>query len=268
MTPSRKTSGNTPSIILFAGLLAVFVGVIALLFDLHPPRQPGFGWTIFLAGLAIAVLGFALKQSPSTSTSSSFRPEIKSLIKTEAEQTGFAPATSNINPSAVSFVAPSVAATIETRTDPLSKSITPEILNIRFAIYRCEISSDQFKAIYQNATQKELKWYEISAIVVRQFPYQAPWEGKLLLDIVPVVVAGEKMHPCRVLSNTYVNYGVLPQGQSTSTKENMRRLAAFILSQSRSIFVDPGTDYFVHAGQPPVRFLSMAQFVEYDSQYE
>ena len=149
----------------------------------------------------------------------------------------------------------------------LSKPLTPDILNLRFVAYRCEISTDQFKVIYPNATQKELKWFEVGSLVIRQFPFQAPWEGKLLLDVVPVAVGDEKIQPVRILSSTYVNYGFLPQGQSASTKENIRRLTNFILSQNRSIFIDPGTDYFVHAGQPPVRFLSMSQFTEYDSRY-
>lgn len=169
----------------------------------------------------------------------------------------------------VSFVAPIGSTNIAEapKRDLLSKSITPEILNLRFVAYRCEIAGDHVKAIYQNASQTELKWFEVSSLVIRQFPFQPPWDGKLLLDIVPLAVAGEKIQPVRILSSTYVNYGFLPQGQSASAKENMRRMATFILSQNRSIFIDPGTDYFVHAGQPPVRFISMSQFTEYDARY-
>ncbi len=170
-------------------------------------------------------------------------------------------------PKSVSFVAPAAPQADTVRRDMPSKSLTPEILNLRFAAYRCEIANDHFKAIYQNASQKELKWFEVSALVIRQLPFQAPWEGKVILDIVPMIVAGEKVQPVRVLSSTFVNYGFMPQGQSASTKENIRRLANFIVSQNRSIYIDPGTDSFVQAGQPPVRFLSMSQFTEYDSRY-
>ena len=180
-----------------------------------------------------------------------------------------APIHSGPGPKPVSFVAPVVP--VDSAENPMpeviSKTITPEILNIRYAAYRCEISTESLRAIYQNASQRELKWFEISSIVIRQMPYQAPWEGKLILDILPNVVAKEKIHPIRILSSTYVNYGFMPQGQSASTKENIRRLASHILTQNRSVYMDPGTDYFVHAGQPPVRFLSMSQFTEYDSRY-
>jgi hypothetical protein len=192
-------------------------------------------------------------------------PEPGSLI---GAQTLAMPASVS-GPKPVSFVAKPAAAIPQknVKRELLSKSLTPEILNLRFVAYRCEIAADHFKAIYQNATLKELKWFEVSALVLRQLPIQPPWEGKLLLDVVPVAIAEEKIQPVRILSSTYVNYGFLPQGQSASTKENIRRLSSFILSQNRSIFIDPGTDYFIHAGQPPVRFLSMSQFTEYDSQY-
>jgi hypothetical protein len=173
-------------------------------------------------------------------------------------------------PKPVSFVAhPTSAIQPEIgKREMLSKALTPEILNLRFVAYRCEIAIDHFKAIYQNATQREVKWFEIGSLVIRQFPFQQPWDGKLLLDVVPISAGREKIQPIRILSSTYVNYGFLPQGQSASTKENIRRLSNFILSQNRSIFIDPGTDYFVHAGQPPVRFLSMLQFSEYDASYK
>jgi hypothetical protein len=174
-----------------------------------------------------------------------------------------------VGPKPISFVAPAppLSATEPMKTGAISKSITPEVFNLRFVAYRCEISSDRLKIIFQNSSQTELKWFEISALVVRQFPFQPPWEGKVLLDLVPVVGAGEKIYPVRILSSTYVNYGILAQGQSASAKENIRRLASYLLLQNLSIFIDPGTDYFIHAGQPPVRFLSMSQFTEYDSRY-
>jgi hypothetical protein len=168
----------------------------------------------------------------------------------------------------ISFVVPVAAG--DSTASPLetaSKIVTPGIANIRFAAYRCEISNENLRMIYQNGSQRELKWYEINAIVVRQLPYEEQWEGRLILDIIPNSIAKEKVRPFRILSNTFVNYAFLPQGQSASTRENIRRLAAFALSQHRSIYLDPGTDYFVHAGQPPVRFVSMGQFTEYDLRY-
>jgi hypothetical protein len=203
-----------------------------------------------------------------------FVPSVSSNASSHAAQAPIHPVSLAV-PSApesfkpVSFVAPIGPTNIAEapKRDLLSKSITPEILNLRFVAYRCEIAVDHVKAIYQNASQTEMKWFEVSSLVIRQFPFQSPWEGKLLLDIVPLAVAGEKIQPVRILSSTYVNYGFLPQGQSASAKENMRRMATFILSRNRSIFIDPGTDYFIHAGQPPVRFINMSQFTEYDARY-
>ena len=191
------------------------------------------------------------------------------VLRVAAPAHGFSTPVATSGPKPVSFVANPASAIQQEiiKRELFSKSLTPDILNLRFVAYRCEIFTDHFKAIYPNATQKELKWFEVGSVVIRQFPFQAPWEGKLLLDVVPVVVGEERTQPVRILSSTYVNYGFLPQGQSASTKENIRRLTSFILSQNRSIFIDPGTDYFVHAGQPPVRFLSMSQFTEYDSRY-
>lgn len=267
MAPSGKTSFSASRLLLYAGILFTFAGFVALLFDLHPLRQPDFGWITLLIGLILLLVAFALHLRPAANTQTVIQPTAPRNVESTSE-TSFSTAPTSSSPRPLSFVANSeTPSQPDLRKEVLSKAITPEILNIRFAAYRCEIAKDHFKAVYQNATQNELKWYEIGSLVIRQFPLQPPWEGKLLVDIVPIAVAGEKINPVRILSTTYVNYGFLPQGQSASTRENLRRFANFILSQNRSIFVDPGTDSFVHAGQPPVRFLSMAQFMEYDTRY-
>jgi hypothetical protein len=256
--------------VLLVGAILLAFGLIAALFDVRLLQKLGLGWGSTFFGILFLLIArglVAIRDIGNTSANEQSRIGISSAPS--AAQVS----TSNPSPSgprSISFVGiPQVGTTHPDvgRSDVLSKSLTPEILNLRFVAYRCEISADHLKAIYQNATQKEFKWLELSSLIIRQFPFQEPWEGKLLLDIIPHVVAGEKVQPVRILSTTYVNYGSLPQGQAASTKENIRRLASYILSQNRSIFVDPGTDYFVHAGQPPVRFLSMSQFVEYDTRY-
>jgi hypothetical protein len=258
------------TLILWVGGILFVFGLIAALFDVRFLHKLGLGWgsTVFgilfliIARGLVAIRGISSASANEQSTSSLYSPPAASQVSPSGPSSG--------GPKSVSFVGKPQGATAQPdvgRSDVLSKSLTPEILNLRFVAYRCEISPDHLKAIYQNATQKEFKWLELSSLIIRQFPFQEPWEGKLLLDIIPNVVAGEKVQPVRILSTTYVNYGSLPQGQAASTKENIRRLASYILSQNRSIFVDPGTDYFVHAGQPPVRFLSMSQFVEYDTRY-
>jgi hypothetical protein len=263
-------------LVIVGGILLV-IGLTTSLFELHSLQNIGLGWQCILSGSFLLALGYLIQhRQTSESHPVEYKAEVPQPLKqqtTEATSKSAVsptlPVHSGPGPKPVSFVAPVVP--VDSAENPMpeviSKTITPEILNIRYAAYRCEISTESLRVIYQNATQRELKWYEISSIVIRQMPYQAPWEGKLILDLLPNVVAKEKIHPIRILSSTYVNYGFLPQGQSASTKENIRRLASHILTQNRSVYVDPGTDYFVHAGQPPVRFLSMSQFTEYDSRY-
>jgi hypothetical protein len=263
-------------LVLTGGILLV-IGLTAELFELHSLQIIGLGWQCIISGSFLVAIGYLMQRRRLTeSPSAEYLVEVSQPPKRQPADSSPKQVVSSVNPvhagqgpKPVSFVAHVAPAEAPENPKPevISKTLTPEILNIRYAAYRCEISTESLRVIYQNTTQRELKWYEISSIVIRQMPYQAPWEGKLILDILPNVVAKEKIHPIRILSSTYVNYGFLPQGQSASTKENIRRLASHILTQNRSVYVDPGTDYFVHAGQPPVRFLSMSQFTEYDSRY-
>ena len=258
------------TLVLLVGAILLAFGLIAVLFGVRVLRNLGLGWGSTFFGILFLVLArglLAIREIGNTSASEQSTSGISSA-PSAAQVSTSNPASRG--PKSISFVGIPQSGSTQSdvgRSDVLSKSLTPEILNLRFVAYRCEISPNHLKAIYQNATQKEFKWLELSSLIIRQFPFQEPWEGKLLLDIIPNVVAGERVQPVRILSTTYVNYGSLPQDQAASTKENIRRLASYILSQNRSIFVDPGTDYFVHAGQPPVRFLSMSQFVEYDTRY-
>lgn len=260
-------------VLIICGGLFLLLGLITSLFEVRVFQSHGLGWPCIFFGTALIALWFLFNRPKTADRQASQRTTtvqpVKAILRDDEIKS--APAAlipPGQGPRAVSFVAPVPQNHAETmRPDALSKTLTPEILNIRFVAYRCEISDETLRVIYQNATQKELKWYEISAAVIRQMPYQAPWEGKLLLDIVPTAMAKEKVQPIRLLSSTFVNYSYLPQGQSASTKENIRRLATYILSKNHSVFLDPGTDYFVHAGQPPVRFFSMSQFAEYDSRY-
>ena len=245
-------------------------GIVFLVDLIQRKGSPATGGIIFrLIMLWFMSRGFGAIRELKANTTRNIRNSVPSAPAPSAPAVSLAVPTTASGPRPVSFVAPTtpIVQPETPRGEVLSKSITPEILNLRYVAYRCEIFQDHLKAVYQNASQKELKWFEVGAIVFRQFPFQPPWDGKLLLDIVPLNVAGEKIQPLRILSSTFINYGFLPQGQSASTKENMRRMANFILSQNRSIYVDPGTDSFIQAGQPPVRFLSMSQFTEYDSRY-
>jgi hypothetical protein len=63
-----------------------------------------------------------------------------------------------------------------------------------------------------------------------------------------------------------VNYAALPGGQAAGTQENIRRLAAHVLSQNPAVITDPPSSAFIHHNNPPGR-LTIAQFVEYDQRY-
>jgi hypothetical protein len=247
----------------------LLIGFSAVLFELDWLKNYGFGWPLVIVGFSLLALNFLVRL---TQTKTPDIPRTASQPSKESRAAD-APIEDSARPLAssksISFVAPVRSADTAgpSPSEAILKTLTPEILNIRFLVYRCEVSEQSLRAIYQNATQRELKWFEIASITIRQMPNQEPWEGKLILDIVPNAMPNEKVKPIRISSTTFVNYSALPQGQSASTRENLRRLASYALSRHRLIFLDPGTDYFVHVGQPPVRFISMAQFTEYDSRY-
>ena len=267
---SDRLLGVVSTLALLGGVILLVFGLIAALFDVRFLQNIGLGWGSTFFGILFLLIVRGLSAIRNLSDAPKEEQSVGGFSSARASSPVSTGDSSSSGPRSVSFVGNPQGGTTQPdvgRSDVLSKSLTPEIVNLRFVAYRCEISADNLKAIYQNATQKEFKWLELNSLVIRQFPFQEQWEGKLMLDIIPNVVAGEKVQPVRILSTTYVNYGSLPQGQAASTKENIRRLASYILSQNRSIFVDPGTDYFVHAGQPPVRFLSMSQFVDYDTRY-
>jgi len=251
--------------------LLLLSGFTAVLFEVRWLTNHGLGWPCIVAGallLFVRLLVSIRIENRSNSRQTKGRgaaPQIQT-----APRPVFVDPPSAASGNAISFVAPVAGGDSSAPLggqEIISKTIAPEVLNIRFVAHRCEISNDTLRVIYQNGTQRELKWFEVGAIVIRQLPYERQWEGKLILDIIPNAMSKEKVQPIRILSSTFANYSFLPQGQSASTRENMRRLAAFALMQHRLIYLDPGTDYFVHAGQPPVRFFSMSQFSEYDSRY-
>lgn len=138
--------------------------------------------------------------------------------------------------------------------------------SLRFVIYRCEISERGLKAAYSNGTTREVQWNNIASIVVRQLPPDKPWEGKVVLDFLPVSAPGFPVAPLRVFASTYVNYSALPGGQAANTQENIRRLAAYAADQNPSILMDPASSSFIQEHKPPHR-LTLAQFAEYDQRY-
>ena len=95
--------------------------------------------------------------------------------------------------SAPSFVVPDPAVLpgmihpAEIRTKPVTSEFVAGVL--RFLVYRCEIGDTGVRAIYSSGKQQEFQWTDFSGIVVRLLPSTAPFEGKLLLDLVYSPVA-------------------------------------------------------------------------------
>jgi hypothetical protein len=139
---------------------------------------------------------------------------------------------------------------------------------LRFVAYRCEINAVGLKAIYSNTRTREIDWLSITSLMLRQMPPDKPWDGKMLLDIIPAGVPGFPVAPFRIFATTYVNYAALPGGQAANTSENIRRLAAFIQQQNPAVLLDPASAAFVQQQTHAQRFVSLAQFAEYDSRYK
>jgi hypothetical protein len=173
--------------------------------------------------------------------------------------------------SAPSFVVPdpAVSSSMINQAEIRTKPVTSEFVAaaLRFLAYRCEIGDTGVRAIYSSGKQQEFQWTDFSAVVVRLLPSIAPFEGKLLLDLVYSPVAGKPPVPLRMFSTTFVNYAFLPQGASPSSHENIRRLARFVVAKNRDIVIDPGTNQFIYMQKVPPRFANIAQFAEYESRY-
>jgi hypothetical protein len=138
---------------------------------------------------------------------------------------------------------------------------------LRFVAYRCEISETGIRAIYTNGQERDYVWAAFASLIVRQLPTVPPWEGKILLDLIPGQKRDTPFEPLRLFATTYVNYSFLPQGHSPSSQENLRRLANFVIAKNPTIRVEPGTSLFLQTGKTPPKFFVVAQFAEYDARY-
>lgn len=128
--------------------------------------------------------------------------------------------------------------------------------------HRFEMDQQMLRARYEKGPERTLRWQEINAIVARQLPPYPPWDARLLLD---VFAADRSFETClRFGSTTVGDYGALPGGSSPSGRENVRKLAAYIIQRTPGIEADPNTYNFAVLTKPPLRFPRIAQFAEYD----
>lgn len=167
-------------------------------------------------------------------------------------------------PTSISFVAPASGSTFDARPKPIAADFAAAAL--RHLVYRCEISSSGIRAIYSSGKQKEYAWSDFASIIIRQLPPEPPWNGKILMDLIPAA-SDAGLAPVRLFTSTYVNYSYLPQGLSPSSQENMRRLGLYVLQQNPRIAIEPWTAQFLHAAKSPLKFANLSQFANYDARY-
>jgi hypothetical protein len=116
-----------------------------------------------------------------------------------------------------------------------------------------------------NGGIRSLPFAGIKAVVVRQLPLDPPWDGALILDVVPETDHGPE--PVRIFATTVVNYAAIPGGASTSRLDNTRRFVTFLKEQCPAVVLDTSTEEFMRGPRGPLRFATMTQFIEYDIVY-
>ena len=138
---------------------------------------------------------------------------------------------------------------------------------LRFTAHKCEISDGGLRVTSAQGRTREVRWSEIGRLVVRQLPPDPPWDAAVLLDVV-ALAEGVRWEPVRIFVTTFVNYGVLPGGSSTSRLENIRNLGRLLRDKNPTVDVDPNTTAFLDGTAPPGRFPNIAQFEQYDAGYQ
>ncbi len=137
--------------------------------------------------------------------------------------------------------------------------------SLRFIAGKCEVGESRLRVTLPTGEARDIPFDQVTAIVARQLPPDPPWEGALLLDIVPSKAASPE--PVRIFGSTIVNYAAIPGG-NTNRLDNTRRLTAFLRDRCPGATLDAATEEFVRGPKVPQRFANMTQFIEYDSTYD
>lgn len=137
--------------------------------------------------------------------------------------------------------------------------------SLRFIVHRCEITEGGLRVTLPNGGIRALPFTGIVGVIVRQLPLDPPWDGALIMDLVPAADLGPE--PVRIFATTVVNYAAIPGGASTSRLDNTRRFVAFLLEHGPAVVLDESTQEFVRGPKGPLRFATMTQFIEYDIVY-
>ncbi|MBP9948328.1 MAG: hypothetical protein KBH14_18115 [Vicinamibacteria bacterium] len=184
--------------------------------------------------------------------------QVAKTLSGEAEKLRLKLSERNSAAAPVSAVGRRLDVKVATGVDAAKKSI-------RFIAHRCDIGEAGLRVTLASGDMREVAYGEIIGIVARQLPPDPPWDGALILDIVPSKeLTGE---PVRIFGTTVVNYAAIPGGGTTSRLDNTRRLIAFLRDRSPAAVLDEATQEFVRGPKVPQRFANMTQFIEYDATY-
>ncbi len=135
---------------------------------------------------------------------------------------------------------------------------------LRFCARDMELRDRGMVVTQQDDAVRFVEYAQVAGIVVRSLPPEPPFEGRVVMDLVPAPDGEGRRAPVRLLGTTRVNYTALPKGAGTTSADNLRRLADFIMTTQPSIVRDPDLAAFL-AGSPPRRYQSLKEFLAYDA---
>lgn len=135
---------------------------------------------------------------------------------------------------------------------------------LRFCAREVELRDRGMTVTGHDDQLRFVEYSHIAGIVVRALPPDPPFEGRLLVDLVPTPDSAGRRWPVRLLPNTRVNYAALPQGVASTSNQNLRNLVDFVVGTQPNIVRDPDLTAFL-AGSPPRRFAALKEFTAYDA---
>ncbi len=146
---------------------------------------------------------------------------------------------------------------------PLARPRAPQARReLRFVAPKLELGSDGLSVVALDGSRRTLGFDQVTALLVRRLPLDAPWNGNVLLELGAAEGA-----PVRVLPATLTNFARLPGGAAPSRLENIRRLARLLSERSPGAQVDPETRAFLDGKGVPCAFASSSDFAAHDTRY-
>lgn len=118
--------------------------------------------------------------------------------------------------------------------------------------------------VLQDGGTRRIGWDELGGVVVRALPIEPPFEGRVMVDLVPKGTDSGRPSPARFLATTRANYADLGGAPSSTSLDSLRRVCEYALARNRSLVRDPDLSAFI-AGSAPRRFQAIKEFRVYDS---